>query len=95
MLEISYLPIFLGDQISLIAAVSGYEPMTYRWRSNGDSIGGGLLLQGYTYSETGDYVITFEATDPEDATGRDTCFVSVVRLAVESDAWGRIKAIYR
>jgi len=95
MYDAEYLPIFLGESISLIAEVQGNGPMSYRWLSDGDSVGTGPLLQDYIYSETGDYKIRLEATDGLGETGRDTCFVSVVRLATESDLWGAIKSTYR
>lgn len=87
--------VFLGLSFSLLAEVDGNGPMTYRWLSEGDSIGDGLLLLDYFYSETGWHEIRFEATDAEGDTGSDTCVVDVVRLAVETEAWGRIKALFR
>ena len=94
MVEVSELSVLAVELFTLYAEVTGDFPMTYKWRSNGDSFGNDITLD-YIYGTPGEYLVELEATDTYGDIGTDSCIVNVVGVAVEPDFWGRIKAQFK
>ena len=95
--KVSELSLLVNEPCSLYADVIGDFPMTFEWRSDGDSIGSSILLADYIYSTPGEYVVEFEAIDVHGEFGSDTCIVTVTcePSAVQPTTWGRVRSLFR